>query len=175
MRFQQLIIPIFAKLLLACSLLYLTLAQPANAWFLSIDGAVAPLADPLNGRIKVGGGGVVKHFLFEISVLNIPIEQVTLYEGLAQETIRDHPTFIGTEGRYYFLAPIALTKRHDIYMSLGADFPVIEQSFVPAFKIGGGYALKVHRRVVLELGVDYYFYGALTNALYVGSGVKILF
>lgn len=160
---------------LAFSLLYLSQPQAAHGWFMSLEGAVAPLSTPLNGRIKVGGGGVVRHFLFEGSVSNIPVPNVTLYDGLAQETIEDYPVFLGLEGRYYFLSPTALTKRHDFYMSLGADFPILAQSFIPAFKVGGGYALKVHRRIVWELGVDYYFYGALTNALYVGSGIKVIF
>ena len=156
-------------------MLYLPLPQPASAAFLSFEGAVAPLASPINGRIKIGGGSAVRHFLFEGSISSIPIENVTLYEGLSQETTQDYPVFVGAEGRYYFISPVALTKRNDFYISLGADFPILAQTFIPAFKVGGGYSLRAHPRIVWEVGVDYYFYGAFNNALYVGSGIKVLF
>ncbi len=162
--------------LLSLLFVFSLFSSPAQAGFISIDGQVAPLMNPLSGRFKVGGGDALRHFLFEANISNIPVENVVIYKGLSRETRVDYPVFIGFDSRYYFLSPLALTaKRNDIYLSLGLEFPVSAQNFLPGFKIGGGYSLRLHRRIFLELGLDYYFYGTFNNELFVGPGLKVVF
>ncbi len=62
-----------------------------------------------------------------------------------------------------------------MYLGGGVDFPIVAESFLPGFKIGGGYALRIYRKIMMEVGIDYYFYGALTNELFVGGGFKGIF
>ena len=57
----------------------------------------------------------------------------------------------------------------------GVDFPIVAESSLPGFKISGGYALRIYRKIMMEVGIDYYFYGALTNELFVGGGFKSVF
>ena len=155
----------------------LPLAQ-AQAWFVSVDGSVSPLSEPnLAGRVKIAAGAAQKHFHIEGSVSFLPVPEFTLYRGShgVEETVEEYPLLVGGEVRYYAFSRAPFSRRHDVYASLGADFPVLATSFLPGLKVGVGYSLRLHRKVFMETGLDYYYYGALTNELFVGLGFKGIF
>ena len=153
-------------------------ASTAQAWFVSIDGSVSPLSKPFAGRVKLASGITKGHWQFEGTLSFIPTSSFVLYKndsGGVKETTKAYPVFLGLGTRYYVFSRTPFSKRHDLYVGGGVDFPIVEESLLPGFKIGSGYALRLHRRVVMEVGVDYYFFGALTNELFVGMGFKGVF
>ncbi len=150
----------------------------AQAWFVSIDGSVSPLSEPLAGRVKLASGITKGHWQFEGSLSFIPVEAFILYKGgsgSVNEMPVDYPVFLGLGSRYYILSRTPYAKRHDMYAGAGVDFPIIAESFLPGVRIGGGYALRLNRKLIMEMGVDYYFYGALTNEVFLGLGFKGIF
>ena len=150
----------------------------AQAWYVSVDGTVAPLAEPIAGRVKIAAGIAKGHWQTGGSVSFIPVPAFTLYKdnsGGVDETIEGYPVFFGAEVNYYIFSRSPYAKRNDWYVGSGVDFPVIAESFLPGIKIGTGYAFRLHRKVAVELGVDYYFFGALTNEVFVGLGFKGIF
>ncbi len=155
-------------------------ARIAQAWFVSIDGSVSPLSEPLAGRVKIASGIGRGHWQFEGSLSFIPVEDFILYKGGSgnvDEDLKNYPVFLGLGSRYYIFSETPYARRHDMYMGGGLDFPIpsVGDSFLPGFSIGGGYALRLHRKIIMEMGIDYYFYGALTNEVFLGLGFKGVF
>ena len=153
-------------------------AGNAQAWFVSIDGSIAPLSQPLAGRVGLAAGVAKRHWQFEGSFSFIPVQAFTLYKGGSggiAERMESYPLFLGAEGRYYVFSRTPFSKRHDMYIGGGMDFPVLPEAFLPSFKIGGGYSLRLTRKFFMEIGIDYHFFGALTNEFFVGTAFKGVF
>ena len=163
---------------LALCLAGLSLPSTAQAWFVSIDGSVSPLSNPIAGRVKLGAGASKGHWHFEGAISFIPADTFILYKndsGGVTEMTEAYPVFLGAGVRYYIRSSKSFEKRNDMYVGGGADFPFVEESFLPGFKISGGYALRLHRKLAMEMGLDYYFFGALTNELFIGVAFKGVF
>ena len=147
----------------------------ARGWFVSVDGSVSPISKPFAGRVKLASGIGKGHWQFEGALSFIPVEAFTLYKGNSggvTEMTASYPVFLGAGARYYVFSKTPFAKRHDLYLGGGVDFPIVAESFLPGFKLSSGYALRLHRKFIMEMGLDYYFYGALTNELFVGMAFK---
>ncbi len=84
-----------AGLLLAVGMAQTRIAQ---AWFVSIDGSVSPLSEPLSGRIKIASGIARGHWQFEGSVSFVPTEEFVLYKGNSGNVVefsQNYPVFLG--------------------------------------------------------------------------------